>query len=70
MTYTLIPSGITQTQFDDLIATSTKDIFNAPKHATAPTGTTGDIYRNTTDSKLYFYNGTAWVEVNLGLQQV
>lgn len=35
--------------------------------AAAPTGANGRIYFNTADKKLYYYNGTSWVDVTSNL---
>ena len=35
--------------------------------AAAPTGASGRIYFNTADKKLYYYNGTSWVDVTSNL---
>ena len=40
--------------------------FLAHNLASAPTGVGGKIYFNTTDKKLYYYNGTSWVPVTEG----
>lgn len=37
--------------------------FLAHNLAAAPTGAAGKIYFNTADHKLYYYNGTAWVDL-------
>ena len=37
--------------------------FLAHNLAAAPTGVKGKIYYNTADNKLYYYNGTAWVDL-------
>ena len=37
--------------------------FLAHNLATPPTGTGGKVYFNTTDHKLYYHNGTSWVDL-------
>lgn len=42
-----------------------------PKLATEPvTGSEGELYYNTTDSKFYLYEDTAWVEVLFSMIKV
>lgn len=36
----------------------------APNLASAPGGGTGAIYADTTTNHLYYYNGTAWVQLD------
>jgi len=40
--------------------------FHLPTLAFAPTGLRGDIYSNTTDNNLYYYDGTSWVDLTAG----
>lgn len=58
---------VSETQKDNIPIDNTF-IFNAPKLASSPAGaTTGQIYYNTTDNNIYYYSGSEWKQVNLGL---
>ena len=45
------------------IAQTNQDSLLFDLKSSAPTGAEGDIYYNSVDKKLYFYNGTSWVSL-------